>query len=55
MAQRTRDGEASLGAFQGVIAKDSVTIAVTKTPRNERDVLRQVEMARCRRLRPAWA
>ena len=32
-----------------------VTVIVTKTPRNGPDMVRQVETARCRRLRPAWA
>jgi hypothetical protein len=31
-----------------------VTVIVTKIPRNEPDVVRPVETARCRRLRPAW-
>ena len=30
-----------------------VTVIVTKTPRNGLDVVRRVETARCRRLRPA--
>ena len=30
-----------------------VTVIVTKTPRNEPDLVRQVETARCCRLRPA--
>jgi hypothetical protein len=30
-----------------------VTVIVTKTPRNGPDVVRRVETARCRRLRPA--
>ena len=32
----------------------SVTVIVTKTPRNGPDVVRQAETARRRRLRPAW-
>jgi hypothetical protein len=31
-----------------------VTVIVTKTPRNEPDVVRRVEATRCRRLSPAW-
>jgi hypothetical protein len=32
----------------------SVTVIVTKTPRNEPGMVRQAETARRRRLRPAW-